>query len=65
MEEIDYVNRFYELLAAEDEDGLKDLHIPRSDVFYVRNALELRTGIRYPLARIEEAMLAEGMLPGK
>ena len=38
------------------------LHIPVSQVFYARAAIESATGIRYPLSRIEEAMYREGML---
>ena len=63
--DVDYVDVFYELLANEDEDGLKDLHIPRSDVFYVRAAIEAHTGVRYTLAHIESAMIAEGFLENK
>lgn len=60
---MDYVDKFYELLASEDEEGLRKLHIPRSDVFYVRQAIEARTGVKYSLTHIEEAMVAEGMIP--
>ena len=41
---------------------LKELHIPHSSVFYVRAALEARTGERFTLERVENAMKAEGML---
>lgn len=48
---------FYQAIR---EDRLESIHIPHSDVFYVRAALENRTGIRYPLQQIESAMKAEG-----
>tara|TARA_X000001316_G_scaffold6446_1_gene1569 strand:+ start:802 stop:963 length:162 start_codon:yes stop_codon:yes gene_type:complete len=38
------------------------MHIPRSDVFYVREKIHLDTGIRYTLDRVERAMYLEGML---
>ena len=38
------------------------MHIPKSDVFYVQKAIELRTGIRYTLDHIERAMYLEGHL---
>ena len=41
---------------------LDKLHIPHSDVFYVRNAIEARTGQKYTLKRVEDAMIAEGWL---
>jgi len=40
------------------------LHVPHSKVFYVRAALEKRTGIRYSLEEIETAMVAEGWKDG-
>ena len=48
---------FYRAIHHNALDGL---HIPHSDVFYVRSAIESRTGIRYPLQQIESAMRAEG-----
>ena len=46
--------------AAIVEDRLNTVHIPHSDVFYVRKAIEHRTGILYSLEQIEAAMKAEG-----
>ncbi len=40
-------------------------HIPRSDVFYVRNAIEADTGVRYSLDRVERAMYLEGHLSSR
>ena len=48
---------FYRAIHHNALDGL---HIPHSDVFYVRAALENRSGIRYSLQQIESAMKAEG-----
>ena len=48
---------FYRAIQNNSLDGL---HIPHSDVFYVRAAVENGTGIRYPLQQIETAMKAEG-----
>ena len=58
----DILGEFYSALASEDEGKLKRVHIPRSDVFYVREAIERDTGIRYTLDRVERAMYLEGLL---
>ncbi len=42
------------------ENRLDSLHIPHSDVFFVRVALRKRTGITFALQQIESAMRAEG-----
>ena len=59
------LEEFYNALADEDEGKLRRVHIPRSDVFYVREAIYCRTGIRYSLDRIERAMFLEGFLDRK
>ena len=41
-------------------NSLDRLHIPHSDVFYVRAAIKARSGIKYSLERIEIAMKKEG-----
>jgi len=56
------LEEFYLALASEDEGRLRRVHIPRSDVFYVREKMYQDTGIKYPLDRIERAMYLEGML---
>jgi hypothetical protein len=58
----DVLTQFYNALADQDEGKLKRVHIPRSDVFYVREAIHQRTGIRYTLDRVERAMYLEGHL---
>lgn len=41
-------------------DTLDELHIPHSDVFYTRKALEAHFGRAFTLKETEEAMRAEG-----
>ena len=52
---------FYDALTNKT---LKYLHVPHSNVFYVRAAIEERTGIRYSLEHIENAMVLEGWKDG-
>lgn len=59
------VEEFYNALASQDEGKLRRVHIPRSDVFYVREAILAKTGVKYTLDRIERAMYLEGMLDSK
>lgn len=56
------LEEFYKALASKDEGRLRRVHIPRSDVFYVREAIFQDTGVRYSLDRVERAMYLEGML---
>ena len=55
----DVLRAFYEMLL---DETLEELHIPHSDVFYVRAAYEYRTGNPCPftLEELERAMIAEG-----
>lgn len=53
------IETFYECIRNNNVDKL---HIPHSDVFYVRKAIEARTGEKYTLKHVEEAMKAEGWL---
>ena len=59
------IEEFYKALADEDETKLRRVHIPRSDVFYVREKIRLDTGIKYTLDHVERAMYLEGMLDAK
>lgn len=59
------LEEFYSSLADEDEARLRRVHIPRSDVFYVRAALEAKTGVRYSLDHVERAMYLEGHLEAR
>ena len=56
------LEEFYLALASEDEGRLRRVHIPRSDVFYVREKFYQDTGVKYSLDRVERAMYLEGML---
>ena len=58
----DVVDDFYRALASNDVNALRKVHIPKSDVFYVREAIEVRTGVRYTLDHVERAMYLEGHL---
>jgi len=56
------IEEFYEAVAANDVKKLQRVHIPKSDVFYVRAAIEVDTGVRYTLDHVERAMYLEGYL---
>ena len=56
------LEEFYKALADEDEGRLRRVHIPRSDVFYVREKIFQDTGTKYSLDRGERAMYLEGYL---
>ena len=53
------LDAFYDAIH---NNTLHKLHIPHSSVFYVRAAIESKTGNRYTLKHVENAMKAEGML---
>ena len=61
----DVLGEFYKALADQDEGRLRRVHIPRSDVFYVREKIFQDTDIKYTLDRVERAMYLEGMLEKK
>ena len=44
---------------------LHTINIPHSSVFYVRAAVEAKTGIRYTLAHVESIMKEDGYLKGE
>lgn len=48
------------ILTAIYKGNLDNVHIPHSDVYFVRAALEKHTGYLFPLDEVEEAMKAEG-----
>ena len=56
------IEEFYGALVSGDAARLKRVHIPKSDVFYVRAAIEADTGIKYTLDHVERAMYLEGHL---
>jgi|TARA_R100001082_G_C4364168_1_gene160955 hypothetical protein len=51
------LDAFYDCIR---NNTLHKLHIPHSDVFYARAAIEARYGKRFSLKRVEDAMIAEG-----
>lgn len=53
---------FYNALADNDSRAMRKVHIPKSDVFYVREAIFNRTGEWYTLDHVERAMYLEGFL---
>ncbi len=55
------LEEFY-LTLASGEPSEKRIHIPRSDVFYVRYKYYLDTGHWVSLDRMERSMFLEGML---
>ena len=59
------IEEFYNALASEDEGRLRRVHIPRSDVFYVREKIFQDTGVKYSLDHEERAMYLEGILDAK
>ena len=58
----DVLSKFYEALASNDPRQMDRVHIPKSDVFYVREALQSRLGKSYTLDHVERAMYLEGHL---
>mgnify|MGYP001043588615 FL=1 len=58
----DVLTDFYEALANNDSRAMRKVHIPKSDVFYVRTAIYDKTGEWYTLDHVERAMYLEGHL---
>tara|TARA_R100000005_G_scaffold90711_1_gene62350 strand:+ start:330 stop:587 length:258 start_codon:yes stop_codon:yes gene_type:complete len=58
----DVLTDFYNALANNDARAIRKVHIPKSDVFYVRETIYNRTGEWYTLDHVERAMYLEGML---
>ena len=53
----DVLEAFYDAIK---NNTLRNLHIPHSDVFYVRQAVEAHYGRPFSLKHVEDAMKAEG-----
>jgi len=53
--------RFYERIRT--SNNIKDVHVPRRDVFYVRYKIYEDTGEWYSTEHVEISMWLEGMLP--
>lgn len=56
------LEEFYSALADGNDKRIRRVHIPRSDVFYVRRAYYEHSGNWESLDRIERSMYLEGML---
>ena len=56
------LEEFYSALADGNDKRIRRVHIPRSDVFYVRRAYFEHSGNWESLDRIERSMYLEGML---
>ena len=58
-------NVIEEFYNAVINNNLNKLHIPHSDVFYVRAAVEAHYGRSFTLKEVEDAMIAEGWAESK
>ena len=58
-------NVIEEFYNAVINNNLEKLHIPHSDVFYVRAAVEAHYGRSFSLKEVEDAMIAEGWSENK
>ena len=56
------IESFYDAVI---NNNLEKLHIPHSDVFYVRAAVEAHYGRSFSLKEVEDAMIAEGWSESK
>ena len=56
------IEEFYKAII---NNNLDKLHIPHSDVFYVRAAVEAHYGRPFTLKHVEDAMRAEGWTDSK
>ncbi len=59
------IEEYYKALLSNSSNNNKPVqfvHIPKSDVFYVRTAIENSTGERYTLDHVERSMYLEGYL---
>jgi len=56
------IQEFYKAII---NNNLDKLHIPHSDVFYVRAAVEAHYGRPFTLKHVEDAMRAEGWTDSK
>jgi hypothetical protein len=56
------IEEFYKAIASGDPNRVRRVHIPKSDVFYTRQAYFQSTGNWETLDKIERCMYLEGML---
>tara|TARA_R110000803_G_scaffold191334_1_gene253995 strand:- start:1043 stop:1300 length:258 start_codon:yes stop_codon:yes gene_type:complete len=65
FKEDDILGSFFKALAGDDIKALQNMHIPRSEVFYVRQKYYQDTGEWISLDRMERSMYLEGLLDGR
>ena len=56
------IDEFYEAVSQNKLSKVQRLHIPKSDVFYIRQAIYAKTGNLYTLDHVERALYLEGHL---
>jgi hypothetical protein len=56
---------FYQAVASNSNEFAYRIHIPLSDVFYVREHLHQKFGERFTLDYVEWAMLKEGLIEAR
>ena len=56
------IEEYYKALVSNSYNYSMKVHIPKSDVFYVRTAIEEATGEHYTLDHVERSMYLEGHL---
>jgi len=56
------IEEYYKALVSNNPRSVLQVHIPKSDVFYVRTAIEGATGEKYTLDHVERSMYLEGHL---
>ena len=56
------LEEFYRALIDNNPRAASRVHIPKSDVFYIREAIRCNTGVKYTLDHVERAMYLEGWL---
>ena len=56
------IEDFYRALASNNTRAIQKVHIPKSDVFYVREAIYQAKEVWYTLDHVERAMFLEGHL---
>lgn len=59
------IEEFYSAVARNDNNFVMSVHIPLSDVFYVREHLYQTFGKRFTLDYVEWAMLKEGQIDSR
>jgi hypothetical protein len=56
------IEEYYKALVSNNPRAVLQVHIPKSDVFYLRRNIYDNTGVWYTLDHVERAMYVEGHL---